>query len=762
VLLPFSLAVHLGARSTLGDMPPAAPTKNAARSSVSANGGPATSSAATSSTATSSAATSSTATTSTAAASTASADAAQGFTVELMHVSVARPLPEGVTTDDNPFVDIPDPGLDLTLMIRGANIAKLNGSSVYVKTLRTKSGRDLRPEGWFGPGIQSRSEGGHGDTIRFVKVTCPLPVAKKPKSASPDGAKRDGAKVDAPKLDVAQFDPAKLDAAKASLAGLELDGLTIAGTLKVVTFDGTEILQTKPLDLTKKSAEKIKLAGYEIGIEGESDPGGLHAIGTALGEDPERKFVNFSLAGKLDEIADVDVVVGPKRLLWREQDRYGDSGHYAYLKDGDAPGVIEIRRWKNLQKITVPFECRLTPAPTLPEAAKEADKLAAQYSAELIAISAGRMAPAEIPDIARPNHLRNDGFQMKFLLRGPGIVEIQSRGGTADVLRTHDGRDIRLRDGEINYRVNTGHSFDRKPKHHFFEVTSEEPLVGSLDGLQVSGHVTIVAAQGRTTLKSEPIDLTKPGSITLGEWTINYRYEAGDRTFFSAAPIRQGGESSTPPAMREEVEPFQELELSAAGDTDRIVEIEVLVDGKPIQSLGSWSGGGAVARPMLMQPRTGKMSAAPLPPVSFGPPTEVVTPTATGTATTSPTAAPTPAAATKPAAVFVAPGSPPSPAAATLPAGSAPSAAALPAVTTLPATGLPTYSQPQVAAPIPIAIPLPGDFQPPQAGEAIEQEKTASFKFEKPAGPGVIRIHYWKQRREVRVPFSHNMPEAGK
>jgi hypothetical protein len=245
---------------------------------------------------------------------------------------------------------------------------------------------------------------------------------------------------------------------------------------------------------------------------------------------------------------------------------------------------------------------------------------------------------------------------MKFLVRGPDIAEIKTFDGTLDVLRTKDGRDIRLRDGKINYRVWGMHNFGKQPKHQFFEVTSDEPLFGALDGLEVRGAVTVVAARGRTTRTSEAIDFSQPGSVTLGEWTIPYRVEEGARTSYQMMPHRTGAQQSAglPPT----VEPFKELELTPSGDGERIIEVEVLVDGQPLQMLGASYGAAASAAPRLVS--------------------------------TTSSYAPVAAAST--------------------------------------------------------AVPVP----------------SSSFRFEKPTARGVVRITYWKERREVRVPFRHNLPASGK
>jgi hypothetical protein len=695
-------------------------------------------------------------------------------------------------------------------MFCGTNLADLKDRGLKLDVLRTKSGKNLLAEGG-GSACKLQRLHGEGDRHFFV-FTCPTAITP-PADAKPRGI---FGLFKGPEPDRGALAP------DVDLAGLELDGLEIAGTLTVIAADGTETLTTEVLDLTKKSDKKIRLAGYEIALNGESAADGLFdAIGTAFGQDPDRKLLGIALEGKIDEIAEIHVVSAGKPLSSQAYERFGDRAGYSYVKEGDGRGAIEIERWTNLHDVAVPFELRIAPE-RRDEPKPPRDELAKAYTAELVRIKAARAEPAPVKLAGESSFTpppRAAGFDMKFLVRGPNIVEIESFQRSVDVLRTKDGRDLRLRDGNINYQIHSHshHHFGETPKHHFFELQSDEPLFGELDGLEVRGTVKVVTAEGRTEIASEPIDFTKPGTIKLGDWTIPYRLEEGSRPTWRSSPERDENGKMIAPSGQS-VEPFAELELQPTGENDRIIEVDILVDGEPVQSRGYSSGGSfapvaeafapvvtAITSSLEAAAAPAGVAATPLPPVA-APVTSTLpagvtppgyAPTAPASAASGPavvvpagaasTALPpgasapvvaasgkavpvatvpsaavpsaavpsaaVPSAAVPSAAVPVAPGS-----YTTTPAPAGPNGA--PSTSTLPGTAPAVADGPQPFTPIMPTLPRGGfAILPGNSPTAANRVSTSTYRFDKPKGKGVVKITYWKVRREVSVPFSHNLPK---
>lgn len=601
-----------------------------------------------------------------------------GFTVELLRVALTRPLPADAPPAGGPL-NLSDSGFDLTLKLKGPGLSGIKVKEVAFNHLRTRGGQEfvVPTEPSHSVGFSAAPSIGNAESSGLVSLQYPYPIRA----------------ADAGRWELSRGEPVPI-------AEIKLDGLEIAGSLTLLVSDGVETLRTGVLDLTKKAAEPLKLDGYEIRLDGESAMGGGEPLQVNGGNEipnsqmkvPETRLLAINLRGDVEALADVGMSINGKNLQLFMNGVSPEGSQFGFTKEGDGRGVIELRRRKNPRNLVVPFRFCLTgneankPRPNV-------DVVDPRYSAELIgAVATLPDSTAVMPESWGMPVNSGAGFSLKFLVRGPDIVEVKSMDGVLDVLRTADGRDIRVRDGRITAQVYG----QTRNSVHTVELTCPEPLLGELDGVRAAGSVKAVVARDRATLTSELVDLRQPASVKVGEWTLSSRIGTGPPAIGVPLPIASGT-VPTPQA----IPMSDELQVIVPGNAKQVIKVEVLVDGKPLQSRDHQAGFAA--------PSIAPVPYFPAMPArtefSYRPPTAAV-----------PHASPVPAAG---------------------PVQQAPAPSLVPM---MPPAAAPAVVSASGSAPSVFGMPAP------------------VWRFETPTAPGVIRVTYWKDYREIRIPFSHNMP----
>lgn len=235
-----------------------------------------------------------------------------GFAVKLVQITTRRALPDDLPQEARPYNETA--GYDLTFLVEGPNLTAIKPFSLTLETLKTKDGKDIRVV----QGKASyRQESVHSEVYQgkygFFRLV-----------------------------------------SDERLFG-EIGGLQVQGAITLVVADGSETIRSEPLDLTKVG--KTSLGEFKITLAGEVQPGPslFDGLARAFGAPQDSTHLAFSVDGNLDTIANIDVRMGNKKLLWRSSSQSGNHAEYAYQKAGDGNGVIEITYWKDLREVRVPF-----------------------------------------------------------------------------------------------------------------------------------------------------------------------------------------------------------------------------------------------------------------------------------------------------------------------------------------------------------------------------------------------------------------------
>jgi hypothetical protein len=206
------------------------------------------------------------------------------------------------------------PGTEVRFLVEAPGITSVERGGLKLDRFQTKAGRDVRrPDGFFGifgPDLDSHVFPGKQATFSV------------------------------------HTDEMLLE---------QLDGLQVTGSIVIVVAEGTDLISSEEIDLTKKG-ESLTLGGYQLTLEGEVAPGSNPFAGMFGASDPQNaKHLAFQLVGDREALAGFEIIAGGKPLSFRSGGYSGDHAQYEVLKEGDGRGRIQLKVWKNRRFVRVPF-----------------------------------------------------------------------------------------------------------------------------------------------------------------------------------------------------------------------------------------------------------------------------------------------------------------------------------------------------------------------------------------------------------------------
>lgn len=249
---------------------------------------------------------------------TATSFAADPVTIELVHISGGKPLPDAITQDTNAPRGV-NPDCKLTFLVTGTNLARLKPETLKLQVLKSKAGKNL------------------------------LTINGKPSFLEPSPSENqtfDG-----------RYGIFTLEL-EASLFP-ELGQLEIVGNIQVQVGEGLDKFESQPFATAQK--QDFKLGDFPVRILGEKAVDPLFKVrsDTGTGTDAKSKNLAISLRGDEEKIASIRVVRKDKVLpavskAW--QDNVIDYEFVLEDQNSKLPVKLELATWKNLRTVTVPFQ----------------------------------------------------------------------------------------------------------------------------------------------------------------------------------------------------------------------------------------------------------------------------------------------------------------------------------------------------------------------------------------------------------------------
>ena len=134
---------------------------------------------------------------------------------------------------------------------------------------------------------------------------------------------------------------------------------------------------------------------------------------------------------------------------------------------------------------------------------------AADIKADIVNVTVAKPLPSDMPFGAKP-HNHPDGFKVTYILVGEGMTAIDEDSLKISSIKLADGKEIsKTRTGRANYKMGSFPKIGEKGEYGAFSIEIKEKAFGKIDGLKISGSLTVLMGDKVLEKTTSPGDLTK-------------------------------------------------------------------------------------------------------------------------------------------------------------------------------------------------------------------------------------------------------------
>lgn len=183
--------------------------------------------------------------------------------------------------------------------------------------------------------------------------------------------------------------------------------------------------------------------------------------------------------------------------------------------------------------------------------------------------------PAGAPDKAK-KIMFTEGFSIGYLVAGKDLIGFAEDSLRIDAIRTRDGKDLaKKRNGEPAWEMGSFPEASDDGAFAFFTLECDEPAFGQVEGLAISGTITVLTASDLATVETKAHELKGKAADQAGEFTVTYG--AGGGMSFG------NGEDAGP-------------SITLTGPLAKITKVMLVVDGAETKSNSNWGAQGTDSR----------------------------------------------------------------------------------------------------------------------------------------------------------------------